>query len=141
MEIVTAIIEHSNEIYELICELENEFLDKEEFLQIFQSNLNNKNIYYLVALEESSIIGFASLHIQKLLHHCARIGEIQELIVSKARQGSGVGTELFIHIKEIADKNNCEILEVCCNRRREKSHQFYLKQGMEQSHFKFTYNL
>lgn len=141
MEIRNATINHLNAVYELICELESKELNKEDFSHIFQENVNNNDIHYLLAVEDSDIIGFASLHVQKLLHHCGNVGEIQELVVSKRRQGSGVGTALFNRIKEIAVLNSCGLLEVCCNQVREKSHQFYLGQGMDKSHYKFTYHL
>jgi len=144
VEIVKANINHLEAIYTLICELENKNLNKNDFSQIYRDNINNDNIFYLIAVEASDIsdiIGFASLHIQKLLHHCGKVGEIQEIIIAKNQQGSGVGTALFNRIKEIAVINNCTLLEVCCNKIREKSHKFYLKQGMAQSHYKFVLDL
>lgn len=141
LEIIKATIEHLNVVYELICELENECLNKDAFSQIYQDNINNINVYYLLAVDDSNIVGFASLHIQKLLHHCANIGEVQEVVVSIKQQCSGIGSALFNRIKEIAVLNNCLQLEVCCNQTREKSHKFYLKQGMKKSHYKFTYSL
>jgi len=141
MNIIEAKIEHLNSVYELICELENEKLNKENFTQIYQDNINNKDVHYLLAFDNLNIVGFASLHIQQLLHHCTKIGEIQEIVVSKKLQSSGVGTMLFNQIKELAILHNCLQLEVCCNLTREKSHQFYLKQGMSKSHYKFTYKL
>lgn len=141
MEIVEAKTGHLNEVYSLICELENESLNKDNFSRIYQDNIDNDNIYYLLAINESAIVGFASLHIQKLLHHCDKIGEIQEIVVLKGQQGLGIGTALFNRVVEIAVSNHCSQLEVCCNQARLKSHQFYLKQGMNKSHYKFTYPL
>ncbi len=141
MEIVNATMQHLDDVYKLICELESEDLDRDKFSKLYQNNINNSNVHYLLALDGSSIIGFASLHIQQLLHHCAKIGELQEMIVSKSQQGAGIGSVLFNQIKEIAIENDCQQLEVCCNKAREKSHQFYLKQGMKESHFKFTHSI
>ena len=141
MEIIKTTINHLEAVYELVCELESKNLNKNDFSQIYRDNINNDNIYYLVAVDESGIIGFASLHIQKLLHHCGKVGEIQEIIISKNQQGTGVGTALFNRIKETAVLNNCVLLEVCCNKIREKSHWFYIKQGMKKSHYKFVLNL
>jgi PhnO protein len=141
MEIINADIEHLNMVYNLICELENETLNRFNFAKIYQNNIENNDIYYLLAVEGKTIFGFASLHIQKLLHHCANIGEIQEIIISKNQRGQGTGTALFDKIMEIARVNNCLSLEVCCNQVREKSHEFYLKQGMSKSHYKFVKNL
>lgn len=141
MEIIRATIDHLNVVYDLVCELENECLDEDDFSRIFRENMNNSDVYYLLAVDESNIVGFASLHIQKLLHHCAHIGEIQEIVVSKKQQCSGIGSALFKSIKQMAVLNRCLQLEVCCNQAREKGRQFYLKQGMKETHSKFSYSL
>jgi len=141
MKIIDATIAHVNAVYDLICELQDEKLDKDNFSQIYKDNISNQDIYYFLAFNEESAIGFASLHVQKLLHHCAKIGEIQEIVVSQAQRGIGVGAMLFEKLREAAVANNCEMLEVCCNKARVSSHQFYLRQGMQKSHFKFTCSL
>ena len=141
LKIIQASIEHLDCVYELICELENECLNKDAFSQIYQGNISNSDVHYLLAVNESGIIGFASLHIQRLLHHCSNIGEIQEMVVSRKHQCSGLGTALFNRIKGIAANNDCSQLEVCCNRVRGESHKFYCRQGMQHSHHKFTYPL
>jgi PhnO protein len=95
----------------------------------------------MLAADKSDIIGFASLHIQKLLHHCAKTGEIQEIIISGKYQESGAGAELFNQMVKIAAANNCMYLEVCAKKVRDETHEFYINQGMEQSHFKFVLDL
>ena len=138
MEIKQALIEHLTKVYNLICELENEKIDKDKFTKIYLENINNDNIFYLIAADKEEVIGFSSVHIQNLLHHCAKVAEVQELIVSKDYQGLGVGGLLFDEMKKLASLNNCTEFEVCCNLKREKSHKFYLKKGLKKSHYKFT---
>jgi len=138
MKIIKATIKHLESVYKLLCELENEVLNKNNFVKVYQDNINNKDVHYVLVVDESSIVGFGSLHVQKLLHHCACIGEIQEIIISKKHQGLGVGTMLFDELKRIATANECLQIEVCCNIAREKSHRFYVKQAMKKSHYKFT---
>ncbi len=59
-------------IYTLICELEKSILNFKDFNRVYLDNLEDKNIYYIIAEdEEKEIVGFISLHIQKLLHHVA----------------------------------------------------------------------
>ena len=141
MKIVKAAMHNLDAVYNLICELEDRKLDKYEFLRIYQENIADANVHYLLAEDGADIIGFASLHIQKLLHHCAKVGEIQEIIVSEKAQGSGAGTELFNQLAKTAASNNCLQLEVCTSKMREKAQDFYVKQGMKQSHFKFILGL
>ena len=141
MKIIKADMNNLDAVYNLICELEDKNLDKYEFLRIYQENIADRNVHYLLAADGMNIIGFASLHIQKLLHHCAKIGEIQEIIVSEKAQNSGAGTELFNQLVKTAVSNNCLQLEVCTNKVRTQAQDFYVKQGMKQSHFKFVLDL
>ncbi len=138
MEILEAKAEHLEEIYKLMCELEPYQFDKNQFEQIYLSNLQNKNIHYIVAKREDKIVGFISVHIQCLLHHASNIAEIQELVVSNQHQRTGLGHKLFEKAKDIARENDCLQLEVCCNMSRSESHIFYEVQGFKRSHYKFT---
>ena len=94
-------------------------------------------IFYLVYEEKDEVLGFISVHIQRLLHHISNIAEIHELIVDEKVRGRGIGSQLFEKAKYIARKNGCIQLEVCCNQRRKESHKFYEGQGMKNSHYKF----
>ncbi|MCL2372087.1 MAG: GNAT family N-acetyltransferase [Defluviitaleaceae bacterium] len=141
MEFIRATARHLEEVYSLLCELEGEILSKSDFTKIYNANMANENIHYVLPVDGGQVIGFGSIHIQGLLHHCANIGEIQELVIASGRQSDGIGARLFARLKEIAIENDCLLLEVCCNRVRERSHGFYLKQGMAKSHFKFTCGL
>ncbi|MCD7907621.1 MAG: GNAT family N-acetyltransferase [Clostridium sp.] len=138
MEIISAQPEHFTQIYALICELENEVMDRAMLQEIYLRNLKEPDIVCLIALDNGAAAGFASVHIQYLLHHAARIAELQEIVVAKQYQGRGVGSLLFSEIKKAAAAADCLQLEVCCNRKRTDSHRFYQKQGMAASHFKFT---
>ena len=138
MKIVEARDKDFEDVYQLICELENTIVDKQSLLKVYTHNLTSNDIHYVLAVEDSRVIGFASLHIQQLLHHAAKIGELQEIIVCKEKQGVGIGRILFEAIKEIAVNNQCMQLEICCNQTRKLSHEFYLKQGAKNSHYKFT---
>ena len=129
-------------IYTLICELEKSILNFEDFNRAYIDNLQDKNIYYMVAEdEEKEIVGFISLHIQKLLHHVGNIGEIQELIVLDKARRVGIGKELLKQAKKLAIEKGCIQLEVCCNTKREESHLFYISQKLKKTHYKFTYDL
>lgn len=126
-------------IFALVCELESTTLDLEDFSSVYLDNLEDKNIHYIVAENRNKeIVGFISLHIQKLLHHVGKIGKIQELIISAKERGRGVGKELLKQAKGIALDSGCIQLEVCCNRKRKESHEFYMSQEFKKTHYKFT---
>ena len=141
MEIIYATEKYKNDVYTLLCELEHTELNKTQVESLFLQNIKRKDIFYLLAVEADIVLGFASLHIQSLLHHVGAVGEIQELIVNSKYRGKGVGTALYNNLKQIAIDNQCILLEICCNQLRKESHLFYSKQGMKNSHYKFTLSL
>ena len=132
-----ATIDDKEMIYNLLVQLEKIEFDKRMYSDIYEANLLNPAVFYLVYEEESSVIGFISIHIQKLLHHSSNIAEIQELIVDERMRGKGIGKQLFEQARFIAIENECMQLEVCCNQKRKGSHQFYESQGMTNNHYKF----
>jgi PhnO protein len=137
VSIIPATPEHGPAVYELLCELEGEDLDREGFFWAYEANLWDENILCFLAMWEDRPVGFASLHVQRLLHHLAAVGEIQEIIVAREFRGRGVGRALFQKAREAAVERSCVQLEVCCRRTRTQSHAFYEKMGMENTHFKF----
>ncbi|MBH1940107.1 GNAT family N-acetyltransferase [Mobilitalea sibirica] len=136
-EIKLATVNDLIKIYDLMNELENSKLSRVDFEMVYKENLNNNLISYFIAMDDQKIIGFISLHIQSLLHHTGRIAEIQELIVTSDYQRHGIGHLLFEKAVETAIIRGCMQLEVCCNKKRSSGHDFYQKQGMENSHYKF----
>lgn len=141
MNIISAGPGDFDSVYALICKLEETAFDRRAMLEVYTRNLADDNVHYILAVDGPRIVGFASLHIQLLLHHACKIAEIQEMIVSDDMRGAGIGKALLGRLKEIAALNGCAQLEACCNRRRIQSHEFYLKQGAKGSHFKFIIEL
>ena len=139
--ILPAAPEHVQAVYGLMCELEETELDKQGFASIFGENLNNRDVHYFVASREGQVAGFSSLHVQRLLHHSAPVGEIQEIIVHTACRGQGIGQALFDRMKEAALNAGCVQLEVCCRKERKRSRGFYQKMGMNLSHDKLCLKL
>lgn len=125
-------------IYGFICELEEESFDLDIFKEIFLKNIDNQNIIYLKAIYQSHISGFISCHLQYLLHHCALIGEIQEMYVSPAFRSQGLGKKLLDETIEICKKRGVSQLEVTSNKKREAAHQFYLSNSFKHTSLKFV---
>lgn len=125
----------------MICDLEHPRLNECEFNAVFQANLQNPDVHYLIAFNDDTPVGFDSLYIQRLLHHTGPVGEVQELYTSPDLRGQGIGKQLLAALRRIAARRKCKILEVTSNRRREAAHRFYVREGMQQSHFKFVEEL
>lgn len=126
------------DVYRLICELENDTFEYESFSRIFEDNLQSENCFYLVAGIENRIVGFISLHIQRLLHHCGGVGEIQEFYIDKEYRGKGIGRHLMDEVKQYAADNQVKSLEVTSNKRRTENVQVYESLGFKLTHNKFT---
>jgi PhnO protein len=127
-----------NFVYKSICELENEELDFEVFAAIFNENIANPNNLYLIAENENEGVGFVSFHTQNLLHHCGRVGEIQEFFINESHRGKGIGRQLIEKIMQYAEKNKLKSIEVTTNRRRVQNVLIYENLGFTLSHNKFT---
>jgi len=131
-----AALEDFPEVYALLTYLEGEELDRSGVMQVYACNLNDRQVAYYLAFDGANAVGLVSLHIQSLLHHGARVAEIQELVVLLGYQGTGLGKRLFDTARELAVRAGCVSLEVSCNRKREGAYQFYLSRNMKDSHHK-----
>lgn len=125
-------------VYKSICELENEELNFELFREIFNENITNPNNLYLIAENENEGVGFISFHTQNLLHHCGRVGEIQEFFINKNYRGKGIGRQLIEKIKQYAEEHKFKSIEVTTNKRRVENVMIYENLGFTLSHNKFT---
>ena len=126
-------------VYEQICELEEISFDINQFQSIFIHNINDSTkLYYLAEDEQGLCLGFISCHIQKLLHHCGEVAEIQELFVKSAYRSKGIGALLVNHVESILKEIGCNNIEVTAQNKRLKTHSFYLNIGFHSSHLKFT---
>lgn len=125
-------------IYNSICELENEVLNFKIFSAIFKENMANPNNLYLIVEHKNKSVGFISFHTQNLLHHCGRVGEIQEFFINENHRGKGVGRQLIGKIMQYADEHNLKSIEVTTNIRRVENVLIYESLGFKLSHNKFT---
>lgn len=133
--------EDLNVIFEFICFLEESRLEYAAFREGFIYNLQQRGNYYLIAEMEGVLIGFLSCHGQFLLHHAAVVCEIQELFVDEDFRGIGTGRKLLNELEKLIKADGCQYLEVTSNIRRTEAHRFYLANGFDDSHRKFTKTL
>jgi PhnO protein len=123
----------------LLEELEGRDFDQEIFGRIYTEYLEAPlTLIFVATQEEGEIIGFISCKGQSLLHHEGLVFEIQELIVTAAHQGKGLGRKLIAELKLDLEKLGAISLEVTSNKRRKEAHAFYQSVGFLNSHEKFT---
>ena len=127
-----------SEVYRIICALEDDVLDKTSFSEVFTNNLNDSCCFYFIAETDGKIIGFISMHLQQLLHHCGPVGEIQEFYVDSEYRGKGIGRQLMDEVKRYAGAHKVTSLEVTSNKKRTATVPMYESLGFKLTHNKFT---
>jgi (aminoalkyl)phosphonate N-acetyltransferase len=136
-----AILNDEKEVYDIICALEEEKLDKNSFGSIFRKNINStKNLYFIIE-HSKAILGFINIHIKYVLHHAGKVAEIEEFFIKEEFRSSGIGAQVIKYIIEMLKNENICSLELVSNMKREKAHKFYENNGFKKSHFGFRFNL
>ncbi len=125
-------------VYDFLCILEETTLDRIGFQTVYERNLANPFVHYLVAELVGEVIGFVSGHVQLLLHHCGKVGEIQELFVHPDYRQRGIGHDLVAAIESLAWQENCINLEVTTNQKRQDTLRFYERESFRLSHYKLV---
>lgn len=138
--IVKAGLEDMEDIYNLMCILENKELDKEHFVQTYQQNIQDEDVIYLV-YKEDRILGFISFVVHHYLHHDRDMGEIVELVVLPECRGKRIGQQLLQAIEKKAIDLHLEQIELSTSTYRKQAHHFYEQNGYEMSHYNYTKNL
>lgn len=133
--------EDEDDVYALLCELENETLDKSAFLKGFSLQIKDDTIVAWVLQENNRITGYISLRLLYHLHHCAYVAMIEELVVEKTQRHKGYGGILFQQALTYANQHACIQLELSSKQTRKAAHHFYQQQGMHCEHFKFTIDI
>ena len=138
--IVKAGLEDMEDIYNLMCILENKELDKEHFVQTYQQNIQDEDVIYLV-YKEDRILGFISFVVHHYLHHDRDMGEIVELVVLPECRGKRIGQQLLQAIENKAIDLHLEQIELSTSTYRKQAHHFYEQNGYEMLHYNYTKNL
>lgn len=128
-------------IYSLICELEGRELPFEKFNKIYCEQLSNKHYYCLVGEKNDNILAVLNLRFEEQLHHSECIAEIMEFAVKSSCRSQGIGKQMFEKATQIAEAYGCSQIEVACNQLRTDTHRFYLREGMNNFHYKFSRRL
>ena len=132
--IVKAGLEDMEDIYNLMCILENKELDKEHFVQTYQQNIH-------LVYKEDRILGFISFVVHHYLHHDRDMGEIVELVVLPECRGKRIGQQLLQEIEKKAIDLHLEQIELSTSTYRKQAHHFYEQNGYEMLHYNYTKNL
>lgn len=139
--IIEANREHINEVYHLLCVLEDQELDYELFKEKYIDGLSHKNIYYYVYVIDNHIVGFVSFYIHHYLHHNSYTGEIVELVVDPEYRGQNIGHQLIDYIECLARQLKLEEIELATSTYRKRAHHFYEVHGYIMNHYNYIKKL
>ena len=128
-------------VYRLVCELEQQAFDYDEFCRRFWAQLADPRMHCLVLEVAGSVAGYLNLRIDHHLHHAGPTAEILEFIVGPVVRGGGIGTRMFACAREVAEAEGCEQLELSSKLTRVDAHRFYERQGMVKTHAGLTMRL
>ncbi len=125
-------------IYNLICEMECKQLPFDKFFNIYKKQVNDKYYYCLVCERDDEVVGVLNLRFEEQLHHSEYIAEIMEFVIDPNYREKGIGKEMLAMACKIAKQFGCSQIEVASNQLRLDAHRFYLRECMQNSHFKFS---
>ena len=122
---------------QLINQLSNTIVTKNQFIKYIKTLSDNHQIYVLE--KNSIIIGSITIIIEpKLIHNLKSVCHIEDMIVDKNYRGQGLSNELLIYAKNIAKNNNCYKIILNCNESLEK---FYSKNKFFKSSLQMRFNI
>ncbi|UKB85752.1 GNAT family N-acetyltransferase [Chryseobacterium sp. MEBOG06] len=109
--------------------------DTGEFIAQKIKNLLNDPDEYLTVVEnsEGKVTAFISIHIIPQIALKGDFARISYFSVDENFRSSGLGKQLEEYCEKIARTRKCDRIEVHCNGKREKAHQFYYRQGYTES--------
>lgn len=129
------------DVYRLICDLEGKPLSSKHFAQNYEANLSDSSIHYLVACDDEKVIGFLSIHVQRILHHENLTCELQELYILPDYRSRGVGRLMMEYAKKLAVNLGLEEIELTTRVSRTRAQEFYKRLGYANTHLKFVKKL
>lgn len=128
-------------IYNFINELEQTNFEYEKQIRIYDDNLLNDSIIYLIAEAGTVSIGFLSCYINSLLHHGTDVAEIQELYICQEWRSRGFGKRMLSFLVNDLKSKGIMRLEVTSNLARKETHLFYENFGFSCTSKKFVLNI
>lgn len=124
-------------VYELMNILYKGKLKYDRFKEIYKLKLQDKNSYYIVAIENDNIVGVLTSELQEKLHREKLQLFIEDLIVEESKRNNGIGSSLLKNAINYAKNNNCEVVELTSYKDEIKAHKFYENNGFINHSIKF----
>lgn len=94
-----------------------------------------------LAQGEAVVGTYALLIMDNLAHRGTPSAIVEDVVVSAARQGQGIGRHMMRHAQDQARQSACYKLVLSSNQKRESAHVFYESLGFQRHGFSFVIGL
>ena len=120
-------------LLELMDAIENtEGFDIEQSVENCRIMLNYPGHYMLVARDNDNVLGFVNFTSRRVIMHPNPSGLIDELVVTKASRGSGIGRKLMLAAIDKCRQLGCGEVEVSTEKSNKNAREFYKALGFEE---------
>jgi len=83
-------------------------LNENKAKDVFNKIKSNPNHLVFVVILDDKVVGSTTLLIEpKFIHQGGKVGHIEDVVISKEFQGSGIGEKLINFVLDYAKKNDC----------------------------------
>jgi len=83
-------------------------LNENKAKDVFNKIKSNPNHLVFVAILDDKVAGSTTLLIEpKFIHQGGNVGHVEDVVIAKEFQGSGIGEKLINFVLEYAKKNDC----------------------------------
>lgn len=118
---------------------DGQVLDAAAAQQVFAQFARYPNYRLFVAAEDGAVLGSYALLVMHNLAHCGTPSAIvEDVVVSPASQGQGIGRQMMAHALGEARSAGCYKLALSSNRKRTQAHAFYESLGFVQHGLSFV---
>ncbi len=121
--------QHMDEVIELLQSLSVYKPNEEEYEIIWNNFKAQSNVYSLVAIKRSVVVGYGSVHLGKNIRD-GKIGFIEDIVTHYEYREQGIGKLILDSLHEIAFKKACYKVTLQC---KEHNSLFYEKCGYRKS--------
>jgi GNAT superfamily N-acetyltransferase len=119
-----------------------ETLSNDQAEALFEKMLSYPNYHIFVAKIENQVVGtFALLIMDNLAHVGTPSGVVEDVVVSEAFQGQGIGKEMMNFAMNRCRQFGCYKMVLSSNLKRIEAHQFYENLGFKKHGFSYRINL